>query len=379
MVRSGAAPHKRVHRNVPPAPRKRPLVTVVVPAYNYGRFLVDCATSVLTQRDVDVRLLIADDCSTDDTPLVTDGLAASDPRVSVIRNERNKGHIPTVNEGLALVDSEFVVKLDADDLLTPGSLARATALLEAHPEVGFVYGRPHHFSGPVPSLRDSTTRSWTIWPGEDWVAARCGSSANVISQPEVVMRTALVRRAGFFCSDLPHTSDLHLWMKLASRGDVGRINGPEQGLYRVHPASMQRTVHAGIMLDLEGRRDAFDAALASRAGADELRRVARQTLAVRALDIACRAYDRGRTNGAESARRLPRSRPRPGLPVDDLVAFALDTCPEARQLPEWNALEHRRSVGAGRAQLHPRFFAEAVTRRVSEQLCRWHWLRTGEC
>lgn len=365
--RTGMSREKRVRRNVPSTPPKRPLVTVVVPAYNYARFLPDCAGSVLSQRDVDVKLIIADDYSTDDTPRVAAELAASDARVTVIRNDRNKGHIPTVNQTLALVDSEYVVKLDADDLLTPGSLARSTALLESHPEMGFVYGRPRHFTGPVPKIADSSTKSWTIWPGRDWLAARCGSSVNVISQPEVVMRTGLARRAGFFCAKLEHTSDMGLWLSLATMSDVGRINGPAQGLYRVHEASMQRTVHAGIMVDLEGRRDAFAAAFAGkRAGlpnAEELHEIARRNLAVMALDEACRAYDRGQTSEK---------------PVDDLVAFATNVCPEAQQLREWKALEHRRSVGAERASRHPRFFATAVTRRLLEEACHWHWLRSGE-
>jgi hypothetical protein len=342
-------------------------VTVVVPAYNYARYLPDCAGSVLAQRDVDVNLIIADDASLDDTPSVTSELAARDPRVRVIRNERNRGHVPTVNAALQLVETEYVVKLDADDLLAPGALARATALLEARREVGFVYGRPHHFSGPVPELSDGATRSWTVWSGADWVAARCSSGANVISQPEVVMRTEAARRVGWFCAELPHTSDMGLWLKLASIADVGRINGPAQGLYRVHDASMQRTVHAGVMMDLEGRRDAFDIALLQNPDAipkaAKLHEIARRNLAVTALDYACRAYDRGRTEEK---------------PVDDLVAYALDVCPETRGLKGWKALEHRRSIGAYRARRYPQFFADALTRRISEELGHRHWLRTGE-
>ena len=342
-------------------------VTVVVPAYNYARYLPDTAGSVLTQRDVDVRLIIADDASVDETPEVTAELAARDARVQVIRNERNRGHVPTVNAALELVETEYVVKLDADDLLAPGALARATALLEARPDVGFVYGRPHHFSGPVPQLPDGDSKSWTVWPGANWVAARCGSGANVISQPEVVMRTDAARRVGWFCEELPHTSDMGLWLKLASIAQVGRINGPAQGLYRVHDASMQRTVHAGVVLDLEGRRDAFDLALLNNPhavpDAAELHRSARRNLAIIALEYACRAYDRGRTDEK---------------PVEEFVAFALDVYPETRELKAWRALEHRRSVGANRARRHPQFFADALTRRISEELGHRHWLRTGE-
>jgi hypothetical protein len=356
-----------VTRKVPSSPEKRPRVTVVVPAYNYARYLTDCAESVLTQRDVEIRLIIADDASTDETPRVTEELAARDARVTVIRNERNKGHIPTVNAALELVDTEYVVKLDADDLLPAGALARGTALLASRPEVGFVYGRPCHFSGPVPKLPDGPARSWTVWPGEEWIAARCRSGANVISQPEVVMRTAAAREAGWFCPDLPHTSDMGLWLRLAAIADVGRINGPAQGLYRVHDASMQRTVHAGVMIDLTGRRDAFSMAFEATADtvaeSEHLQMVARRSLAVTALEYVCRAYDRGRTTDQ---------------PVEDLVAFALDVYPGTPQLVEWRGLERRRSVGVHRATRHPRFVADALTRRVSEELGHRHWLRTGE-
>ena len=357
----------RVLRGVPSTPARRPAVTVIVPSYNYARYLPECAQSVLTQRDVEARLLIVDDCSTDETPQVTDALAASDARIAVIRHDRNRGHIPSVNEGLRQVSTEYVVKLDADDLLAPGALARATALLEAHPGVGFAYGRPKHFSGPAPRPPDAPTRSWTLWAGRDWVAARCRRACNVISQPEVVIRTSMLRGVGAVAEALPHTSDLHTWMRLAAVGDVGRVNGPIQGCYRVHDASMQRTVHAGVMLDLCGRRDAFDAAFAAEAGAlrdaARLHATARRGLAADALDRACRAYDRGRTAA---------------VPIDELVAFALDVWPDAPALPEWRALARRTAVGTGRARRHPRFLAAAVARRAHDELGRRRWLRTGE-
>ena len=184
----------------------------MVPAYNYARFLTDCARSVLTQRDVDIELLIFDDCSTDDTPEVSAELAVSDDRVSIIRHEHNRGHIPTVNEGLERAAGDYVVKLDADDLLAAGALARATALLEANSDVGFVYGRPQHFSGPVPNVAESPAKSWTIWGGRDWIAARCRGATNVISQPEVVMRASAVREVSPVPVELAHTSDLHTWL-----------------------------------------------------------------------------------------------------------------------------------------------------------------------
>lgn len=362
-------PHggKRVIRGVPSTPRRRPTVTVVIPAFNYARYLPECLDSVLTQRDVDVDAVVVDDCSTDDTPQVMEALAAADARVSVIRHERNRGHVASVNDGFARIEGEYVVKLDADDLIAPGALARATALLDAHPELGFVYGRPQHFSGPPPRAGESRTRSWSLWSGREWVARRCRHGINVISQPEVVMRASVLRQAGPVREDLPHTSDLHTWLKLASLADVGRINGPAQGYYRVHDASMQRTVNSGVMLDFEGRRAAFDAVFAAPegalAGAGELHDAVRRNIAAAALARACRAYERGRADAE---------------PVDELAAFAAATWRDAPALREWTALERRRAIGAERASRRPRYVAAAMMRRAAEEAGKRRWLRTGE-
>ena len=89
---------------------------------------------------MDVDVLIVDDASPDDSAAVAYRLADEDPRVSVLVHPTNMGHIATYNDGLARAKGDYVVLLSADDAITPGSLARSTALMEAHPSVGFVYG-----------------------------------------------------------------------------------------------------------------------------------------------------------------------------------------------------------------------------------------------
>ena len=111
-------------RTRPTAASRRAPVSVVVPCFNYGSYLPDCVASVLDQNGVDVEVLIIDDASTDDSAEVAAALANEEPRVRLRRHERNVGLVETVREGLFAVAGEYVVKLDADDLLAPGS-ARA--------------------------------------------------------------------------------------------------------------------------------------------------------------------------------------------------------------------------------------------------------------
>src|ERR1700754_2370869 len=100
-------------------------VDVVIPCYNYARYLRGCVSSALDQPGVDVRVLVIDDASSDETASVGRDLARSDGRVTFRRHESNKGHIATYNEGLiGWSTADYTALLSADDLLAPGSLGR---------------------------------------------------------------------------------------------------------------------------------------------------------------------------------------------------------------------------------------------------------------
>lgn len=339
-------------------------VNIVVSCYNYGHFLEACVQSALSQTGVDLRVTIVDDASTDHSAKVAEGLAERDSRVRLISMPQNVGMIPAVNAGLRAADGDYFIKLDADDLLPPGSLSRSLALLEQHPNVGFVYGRPRHFTGAAPRPRRGRPRR-TIWSGPDWFTLRCQRGVNCISQPEVVIRMQTLRRAGDFNVNLRHTSDLEMWMRLASIADVGYIGGVDQGFYRVHPNSMQRTTNAGVMTDLVGRRHAFVSALAFAQGrvgeTAELETIVRRKLAGEALDGACRAFDRDRLDAS---------------PLDALVDFALATFAHAETLPEWDALQQRKRRGR-RSRWALTSLVPALLRRAREEIAYACWLKMG--
>lgn len=337
---------------------------MVIPLYNYGHFLGECIESIVSQEGVDVDVLIVDDASTDDSLSVAQSIAAYDPRVTVVSNERNMGMVGSINRGLWSVEGEYVVKFDADDILTPGALARATALLDADPSVGFVYGFPVEFTdGPPPPAR-TTVRNWTVWSGLDWVRIRCRKGRNCIMQPEVVMRASVLHETGKYRAEMGHAPDFDMWLRLATTANVGRINGAHQGYYRIHPQSWQRTMDTFRLKDLEVIRKIF-AGLFDEAGtkfADRvaLRTTAQRAVAINAINEACRAYDEGRAERE---------------PVDDYVALALDLYPDAASLPQWRSLQRRRRAGPERAPQIPAARLKRGLREVEDRLRwrRWRW------
>jgi GT2 family glycosyltransferase len=341
-------------------------VSVIIPCYNYGHFLSESVSSALSQEGVEPEVIVVDDASTDDSAAVAERFAAQDTRVTLVRHLRNTGHVVAFNDGLAAATGEFVVRLDADDLLTPGSLMRATALFDAYPEVGLVYGHPRHFTGHSPPTPQLAIRGWSIWSGANWVAERCRRGVNCITTPEAMIRASVLDRIGGLDARLRFAQDMEMWLRTAAVSDVGRVDGPDQALHRDHEGSMSATDGSGDLLDLYERRTVFEVLFEGPGrqlpNAPSLHLSAKRALAGEALERACHAYDRGLTESED---------------IDGCVEFALETFPDSRQLQQWRALQRRRMVGARLAPMMPPFAASVVWRRARNDSRYRRWARAG--
>ncbi|GAA5083517.1 glycosyltransferase [Microbacterium yannicii] len=247
------------HIVLPRRVRRTPTVTVVMPCYKYGRFLRSAVRSALDQSRVDVRVLIVDDASPDDSAEVAQRLAAEDPRVRVLVHEVNRGHIQTYNDGFALVDTDYVTLVSADDIVAPGSLDRAISLMERYPRVGLVYGAIATFADDADQRpkRSRWYHLWRVWGQDEWIDAVARSGYNPIASPEAVVRTAALREVGGYNPALPHTGDLEYWLRIAAHWQVGEVHGPVQAYYRVHGANMHLKDFGTREVDLRERFAAF--------------------------------------------------------------------------------------------------------------------------
>jgi glycosyltransferase involved in cell wall biosynthesis len=343
-------------------------VDVVIPCYNYGRFLTECVSSVIDdQPGSDVRVLIIDDASRDDSAEVASKLAASSSRVEVVVHPANKGPIPTYNEGLLeWANGDYCVLLSADDKLAPGALRRATDFLDEHPGVGFVYGARVRFSGDEdePPRARLTARLQRVFPGHRWLERRFREPVNRIASPEVVVRTSLHHQVGGYDPRLPHTGDAELWMRLAAHADVGYV-GADQAFYRRHGSNMSHGLE-DYVLRFRQWRAAYEAVLercdAVLPDAARLSRSAHRLLAHEALWVAVRAYDRRRTDW---------------VPVEELVKFAFDCWPDTASLGIYHTLQLRRAIGPRITPYLQPLVWSAVMREVRDGYRRSSWTRQG--
>ncbi|GLZ38307.1 glycosyltransferase [Actinokineospora sp. NBRC 105648] len=343
-------------------------VDVVIPCYKYGSVLPTAVRSVLDQPGVDVRVLVIDDCSGDGSADVARALSDVDSRVTVLEHERNMGHIATYNEGLMeWASADYCALLSADDALTPGALRRATRLLDAHPEVGFVYGRPLHWDGsePLPMAR-TEDKGWTVYNGLSWLRRRFTLGEGCITSPEVVVRTSLQRELGGYDPELRHTGDIEMWMRFALHADVGYLRGVDQAYYRVHGQNMSAAYYASVVNDLRQRLAAYTA-ISERTDNNlpdkhDMDRQVRRVLARDALRRAGRAFDKGRADTD---------------PVPELIDFAREAHGDIESLPEWHTLRLRQRLGARKARALSPLVLTAPARRVRQHARVLRWQREG--
>lgn len=216
-----------------------PTVTVVIPCFNYGRYLARTLKSVAAQTYTDWECIIVDDGSTDETPLVATEWVESDPRFIYLRQD-NAGLAAARNAGLYRASGEYIQFLDADDLIHPYKLSRQTALLTALPECSHVYSGFHYFhestgtSEAGLSYQPYNTKSLLHRLIFDW------EYGFTIPIHALLFRKNHLAKVEGFAAGMPTHEDIDLYLRLAMMG-TDFIHHPEDfAEYLLHPTSMTR-------------------------------------------------------------------------------------------------------------------------------------------
>jgi|SRR5690348_14923213 len=311
-------------------------VDVVIPCYKYGHYLRGCVDSVLSQPGVDVRVLIIDDCSPDNTAEVGKSLAVSDVRVSFRRHEVNRGHICTYNEGLLeWAAGDYCVLLSADDFLAPGALERAARIMDANEQVVMTFGsavKVYSDGRTEPAEPGCIDPAFRIVPGQEMLADFCRTAENFVPTPTVVARTSVQKSVGGYCLDLPHAGDMEMWMRFSAAGSVAILKA-EQAFYRFHGSNMHVSYFQEPIRDLRERKAVFDRFFdlnGSRIeNAARLREIAYTNLGWSAFWTGSRAFEAGQDEACR-----------------DLLSFAVELFPALPNQPEWSRLRWKQRLGS---------------------------------
>jgi glycosyltransferase involved in cell wall biosynthesis len=212
-------------------------ISVIMPAYNEERFLAEAIESVLAQTWKDFELIILDDGSWDRTMEIAQSYARLDPRVRA-ESHANMGVALTLNRGLEMSKSEWVVVMHADDVMMPNRIERQLAFVAAHPELAVASSWVKHIDSRGKVIAKDNSSLLTHEAVEKLYRANEMIGFN---HPAAILRKSAVQEVGGYSSQLRVNEDVDLWNRLLERGNKILVQ-PEYLLqYRIHGGSASVT------------------------------------------------------------------------------------------------------------------------------------------
>lgn len=228
--------------------KERPLVSVVMPVHNSHRFLADAVESILAQTHRDFEFIIVDDGSTDSSWEILAGFAQKDARITLLKNDRNRGVSSAVKKAIAHAQGLYIARMDSDDIAVSDRLQKQIEYLHSHPRTVAVGGQctvidekgneigQKHFPCNFPTLYRSM---FTFFP---------------IQEPTLMIdRQKLPRQFQFYDKDGNIAEEVELIFKLFQYGAVENISNVLLK-YRIHPNnSSLKQVRKTFYLTLKAR------------------------------------------------------------------------------------------------------------------------------
>lgn len=198
--------------------RDGPTASVIIPTYNRAGTLARAIESVLRQTLDDLELLVVDDGSTDDTPLVLEGF--SDGRLVYLRHPHNRGQSAARNTGIRASNGTFIAFLDSDDLWQPTALARQVDALKASPPTTGVA-----VCGRIKVDETSGTRREVMPQFEGEIFEQTLALKWVPSTVTLLVKSELLRET-MFDEMLPTLEELDLCIRLSQKTQFAAVRVP---------------------------------------------------------------------------------------------------------------------------------------------------------
>jgi glycosyltransferase involved in cell wall biosynthesis len=177
-------------------------VTVLLPAYNAEKYLVEAVESILKQSFVDFELLIIDDGSTDNTLSILNSF--KDSRINIVKHAENKGLIYSLNEGLNLAKSKYIVRMDADDIALPNRLKVQVDFMNQHQDIAAA-GSYYHIIG-----REEIQK---MPISNDTIKVHMLFHTAMAHPTMILRRDSFIDADYFFDQDFKHAEDYELWSR----------------------------------------------------------------------------------------------------------------------------------------------------------------------
>jgi glycosyltransferase involved in cell wall biosynthesis len=210
-------------------PVGKPLVTVVIPCYNYGLFIISAIESVLAQTFQRFEILVIDDGSTDElTKQILDELCFEKTKVI---HQNNQGLAQTRNNGAAMAAGKYICFVDADDWIEPSYLEKTLCILESDESLGSCYSWVQCFGDHS-----------SVWETDDldpfFLRRRDTAPSHSVIRKEAWEEVKRQNGSGFLTKYNGYCEDWVFWIDMIDCGYRGQVIKEPLIRYRVHKNSL---------------------------------------------------------------------------------------------------------------------------------------------
>jgi glycosyltransferase involved in cell wall biosynthesis len=215
------------------------VASICIPAYNRASLLQRAIESIRAQTETRIEIVVSDDASTDATPQVAQDLAAKDPRIRCLRNERNLGLVGNWNRCLAEARAPLMCLLNDDDTLAPEGIETGCRLLRRFPEAVMSAGASRHYrlTGELLRINRPFAEERLLSPVE---AHRTIWLRNPWQISQFVFRTESARRIGGFYEPVGWCNDTDFILRMTARGLIV-VTPVEMAAWYKHPGQLSGT------------------------------------------------------------------------------------------------------------------------------------------
>lgn len=203
------------------------MVSIIIPVYNAEKYITETIQSVLASTYTDIEVVCMDDGSTDHSLDLLRQMATTDKRI-VVLHQTNAGVCRARNAAIEASQGEYILPVDADDILLPQFIADAVEVLRTHPEVKVVAPQAEFFGD-----REGT---WNLPP----FSMKKEAHKNILACCALYRRSDYEQTGGGYCAEIIAREDWDFWISmLKNGGEVVRL--PQVGLkYRYHQNSKRK-------------------------------------------------------------------------------------------------------------------------------------------
>lgn len=239
------------------------LVSIIIPAFNYGSYLPECINSLISQKHLDWEAIIVDDGSTDNTNEICRQFTRQDPRIKYLR-QQNQGQPAARNTGLACAKGSFIQFLDADDVLQPNKLQLQVNAMMANKAVDIIFTDVFYFQNSPIKQSELILNRWDD-PYKPWITKIEGKGEKLVNAYArknlfelgcALFRKRVLSQLESFDTKLKGVEDYEFCWRAAIQGfQFSYLKGDEGAiLMRHHSASFSKNVKRMHQAEIDLRK-----------------------------------------------------------------------------------------------------------------------------